>query len=392
MVDGMFIAGRADERGALNMPARRDKRTGGWFFRATVKLADGTRKRIFGTPGVPGPYADLAQTKVGAQEAERRAIAAVMSGKTAAPPKTRTEVPTLAEFHKEFLRNYAAEHKPSEKRAKTRMLEGQLLPHFGKCRLDEITMDDVEAFVRIQRERCSRKTVNNRLSVLSSLLKYAAEKGIIPEPRLKLSLGGKPNKVEAVPIELVEKLLECADPLYRAVILLSVEAGLRAGEVRGLQWGDIRDGLLTIRRGLDSQTNEVILPKHDKSRIVPISPRLAATLAALPKRGIWVCCREDGSPLTYLVDHYRGLVRLYKKAGVSVPRSPVHALRHTFGTVSAAKGVPMPVLQELMGHAEVNTTRRYIDVNEKQKREAIILAFARGSHVAAETTKGSKPE
>src|SRR4051812_20763391 len=63
------------------MSVRRDKRTGGWIFQARMKLADGTRTRIFGTPGVPGPYQDLPRTYVGAQEAERRAISEVMHGK-----------------------------------------------------------------------------------------------------------------------------------------------------------------------------------------------------------------------------------------------------------------------------------------------------------------------
>jgi len=56
------------------MPVRRDPIYGGWFFRTTVKTPDDRKVRIFGTPGVPGPYHDLAQSRIGAQEAEQRAI------------------------------------------------------------------------------------------------------------------------------------------------------------------------------------------------------------------------------------------------------------------------------------------------------------------------------
>ena len=63
------------------MPVRRDPRTGGWFFRTTVKTLDGRKLRLYGTPGVPGPYHDLAATKVGAQEAEQRAIQEVVAPK-----------------------------------------------------------------------------------------------------------------------------------------------------------------------------------------------------------------------------------------------------------------------------------------------------------------------
>lgn len=67
MVGLVVIAGR--EGRAVKMPVRRDPRTGGWFFRTTVKTLDGRKLRLYGTPGVPGPYHDLAATKVGAQEA-----------------------------------------------------------------------------------------------------------------------------------------------------------------------------------------------------------------------------------------------------------------------------------------------------------------------------------
>ena len=53
---------------------------------------------------------------------------------------------------------------------------------------------------------------------------------------------------------------------------------------------------------------------------------------------------------------------------------PIHALRHTFGTVMARR-VPLGVLQRLMGHSEVTTTMRYVDVSEDDKREAITAVF-----------------
>jgi site-specific recombinase XerD len=46
-------------------------------------------------------------------------------------------------------------------------------------------------------------------------------------------------------------------------------------------------------------------------------------------------------------------------------------------------GVPLPVLRDLMGHSDVQTTLRYVDVGEDQKRAAIAAVFGRGSHVAA---------
>src|SRR4051812_13061299 len=104
------------------MSVRRDPRTGGWFFRTTVKAPDGKRQRLYGTPGVPGPYHDLAATKVGAQEAEQRAIRSAFTSATgAATPPAKKEVPTLDEwFNGRFWTEWviARRNKPSEVEAK----------------------------------------------------------------------------------------------------------------------------------------------------------------------------------------------------------------------------------------------------------------------------------
>jgi integrase len=65
---------------------------------------------------------------------------------------------------------------------------------------------------------------------------------------------------------------------------------------------------------------------------------------------------------------------LYERAGVTKPGMLIHSLRHTFGT-EMAKRVPLPVLKELMGHSDIATTMRYVDVSDEQKRDAIALVF-----------------
>lgn len=367
------------------MPVRRDPRTKRWFFRATVKHPDGTRRRIFGTPGVPGPYQDLAASKVGAQEAERRAIAEVTHGKPAraAAPITK-EVQTIREYAATFLGSYVPTlTKPSARRAVEQILAAHVLPAFGDLVLDAIRQEHVDAFVGAAKRRgLAVKSINNRLSVLSSLLRYAIANGVIAPPRVRLrcKVPGKTGEVRAVPMTDVERVLAVAtDERHRAAVLLATEAGLRTGEIRGLQWTDIRDGQLTVRRALDKDTGEAVAPKHDKVRTVPLSPRLASALDSMRRRGLWVVSRLDGGALGY-----DGLLEvigaLYDRAEVPRPPMPIHCLRHTFGTVMAGQGVPLPVLQELMGHEDIATTRKYVDVSEEQKRAAIAAVWQpRGS-------------
>ena len=49
----------------------------------------------------------------------------------------------------------------------------------------------------------------------------------------------------------------------RNVGLVDATCGLRVGEIRGLQWTDLKDGRLTVRRALDKMTNESVPPKHN---------------------------------------------------------------------------------------------------------------------------------
>lgn len=375
------------------MPASRDHRNGMWIFRAKIRLPDGTPKRVHAVPGV-GRYRDLPRTKIGAEEAGRREIARAR-GETPEPKRKEPPPPeqkTLASYFDDFLSKYAGEHRSCERRKKRQVWNGQLKEPFGHLTLATIEQDQVDSFVVEQRRRLTKKTVANRLAVLSSLVKYAAERERTAKPRLRFTLGKIIVEIEAVPKEHVEKILALADPLYRAAVLLACEAGLRGGEIRALQWTDLRDGMIRVRRSLDTHTDEVTLPKHDRLRDVPVSERLAQALEALPKRGLWVLSKPDGSPLHHTRDLWTTIVGLYARAGVPRPSSAVHSLRHCFGTELAAQGVPLPTIQRLMGHADVRTTMRYITVGEAQLRDAVSSVFGarRGSGVAAAQKKRRK--
>src|SRR5688572_13144284 len=75
------------------MSVRRDKRFGSWFYRKWVRTSDGRKVRIFGTPKAEG----LPETRVGAEEAERRAITRVLETGEQKQLATCTEVPTVRE-------------------------------------------------------------------------------------------------------------------------------------------------------------------------------------------------------------------------------------------------------------------------------------------------------
>lgn len=368
------------------MPVRRDRRTGRWFFRAWVRHPDGHRERVFGTPGVPGAYHDIANTKTGALAAEQRAIARALGGphvEPAAPPPVR-DIPTIRGYVEPFLEGYAASHKPSSRLDKRQRLDAYILPALGDVRLDELRQEHVDRLVAVLLAKpLARKTVNNVTAVLSSLVGYAVTNKIIADPGLKYTIETQDAEMQAVDPEDVDRLLEATtDRRYRVAILLAADAGLRIGEIRALPrlevnelqreisvaWSYDRSGNLTETKGWER-------------RAVPISDRLWAEMRT--GTGRLVFARLDGEPIGY--DAVRDAIHeIYDRAGVRCPTQPWHALRHTFATTLAANGKPIHVIQELMGHKSIETTRRYMHTSRAAKRDAIDSLSPSGSHRAAD--------
>lgn len=369
------------------MPAYEDERDGKWRYRKRVTLPDGRSIRIGGTPAT--------NTKKAAEAAERAHIDRVLNPERArvtadaqATPERKEK--TIREHAETFLATYKPESKPSEKRTKRWTFEARLLPYFGDMTISELDQPTIDGFSATEIKGRSTKSVNNRLAMLSTMIKYVTGE----RSKLRFQIDGMVGEISAVPSEHVELILGIAEHRERAAVLLAAEAGLRAGEIRGLQWTDIKDGQANIRRSLDTETNEVIAPKHNKMRTVPLSPRALSALDELPKRGLWVISADDGGIIDY--DRAGGLLesvtRLYAQVGIQKPPKPIHCLRHTFGTVMARR-VPLGTLQKLMGHADIATTMRYVDVSEDDKRAAIAAVFGiSGQQVANKTGSAGSTE
>jgi len=219
------------------MPVRRDPRTDGWFFRTTVKTPDGKKLRLYGTPGVPGPYQDLAATKIGAQEAEQRAIKNAFAGATAAAtPPAEKEVPTFGEwFHGRFWNEWVVgrKNKPTEVRSKQIIYRIHLKDRLGDKRLDEIGVGEIARLrADLVAVNLTGKRINNILAVLSKALKYAADCEVIAKaPKIGMFKVERPEIV-AWDFAQYARLLAAAkaeSPEWYVGVCLAGEAGLRVG-------------------------------------------------------------------------------------------------------------------------------------------------------------------
>lgn len=373
------------------MSVRRDRRSGNWFFRSRVTRPDGRKERISGTPGVSGPFHDLPNTKVGAQEAERRAITKVMTGLTVRIESAK-EVPTIRGYVTQFMEGYSAGHKASSKRDKRQRLDAYILPHVGDTRLDALRQEHVDALVAdMLEDECSRKHVNNTTSVLSSLVKYAVKNQVMADPKLAFQIKAQSASLDFVAPEDVTRLAAAAtDARYRVALLLAADAGLRIGEIRALPWLEVNELAreISIAWSYD-RTNVLSETKGYERRAVPISERLWLAMRAVERKGPLVFARLDGKPIGY--DAVRDVAHeIYDRSGVAKPKKPWHSLRHTFGTELAAGGADIQTIRELMGHKSIETTMRYLHTTRDRKRAAIAGLVTAGSRWAAADKSTSK--
>lgn len=340
-------------------------------------MPNGTRNRITGTPNT--------DTKVAAEAAERAHIDRILHPERFATlaaevvPK-RKEMPTLKQFAERFMAEYKPKQKPSERRSKKSIITGcnGLNSFFGYMRLDEIDQPAINRYV--DSLKVEPKTINNKLTVLSTLLRYAGPDGckLIPETTLHFHVELPPSEeveiVAVAPTDVVRLIVVSPDQMKLA-IKLAAWAGLRIGEIRGLQHTDVIGDSLMVRRAID-QANNVGTPKHDRVRRVPLTAELKLALATVPQRGRWVISTTTGESVSYdrLLED---LNAMYLAAGVTVPVSekgvtmPWHSLRHTYGTEATRNGVAVKTLAKLMGHRDIKTTMRYLTVTDRDLDDAM---------------------
>jgi integrase len=356
------------------MPVRRDPRTNGWFFRTTVKLPDGTTKRLFGTPGIPGSYQDLDATKLGAQEAEQRAIKLALANAGVLAP-VKKEVPTFREWFKgRFWTEWvlARKNKPTEVRSKTIIFDNHLEPAFGDKRLDEIDVGTVARFRgKLIDKKLGEKRINNILLVLSKALRYALDCELITKvPKLGLFKVERPEIV-AWDFEQYARLVAAAKAegeTWHVAVLLAGEAGLRVGEVKELRWREDVDMIaktITVNRQVCNE--EATTPKGRTRRVVPMTNVLYDALRRMETiREGYVVRNFDGTRKPDgETDH--AIARICRKAGL--PVRYWHTLRHSFGTHAALFGVNPWRLQTWLGHKRIDETMLYVHVAEAHRRD-----------------------
>lgn len=239
------------------------------------------------------------------------------------------------------------------------------------CRPNDLTEDDIHYFV--DNYVASENTIRYYITVLGEWMKYYNDY-TLKNMGLLWNNNGTPNAKWIYRYEFNKMLTYCKDRTERMILLLGAFCGLRRNEIAELKLRDY-DGKRLIVTGKGHNKG--------KKREVPLTDVMIGEIESyLQYRKILMegrILRNDGSLLVWPVGkryintmnagHVGEIVReIAIRSGVSCS---THSLRRLFATSLFEAKVDAPVVQELMGHENIETTFRYVRKDMAKMKDAM---------------------
>ena len=205
-----------------------------------------------------------------------------------------------------------------------------------------------------------------RVHTTINAIKFYFEK-VKNRPHITFDLP-RPKKPEQLPkvhdSSCIVKMIKCTENIkHRTMLMMAYSSGLRLNEIICLRISDIDSArmVISVRRG-----------KGKKDRQALLSVKMLEQLRAYYR--IY-------KPTEYLFEGvtggqygYRSLQEVFKqakeRAGINF-KGGIHTLRHSFATHLHENGTDIRLIQELLGHSNIETTMRYTHVSRRQLQNII---------------------
>ena len=300
-------------------------------------------------------------------------------------------------------------------------------PDFGKRKIVDLKRSDIRSFynyladerhVQINTIDCIHTVLHQvlELGVEDDYLRYNPSDNALKE--LKKARNFEVTKRRALTVpeqELFEAYLSKQGQYHRwyPIFIIMLWTGMRVGEVTGLRWCDIdlEDDTISVNHTLvyyDKRNDErctfaINTPKTAAGeRIIPMLPKVKEAFM-MEKQYQEECGLESRA----VVDGYRDFIFInrfgnvqhqgtlnkalsrivrdcnfeildkpHKKDTVILPKFSNHSLRHTFTTRMCEAGVNLKVMQEILGHADAETTMDIYAEATKELKKSELDSFA----------------
>ena len=215
-------------------------------------------------------------------------------------------------------------------------------------RWSTITCEDVDKYIiHLSETGHKPSTLCRHLSSICALYRYMQRQGLQVENPAKYESRPKIGKSipNTIPIDHLFNAMAKAKGLVKMMIQILAETGIRIQECLDIRQEDIDFLNGTIR----------IKGKGNKERLVYISKETLTWLSnqnSLGNKTIFgeITQREARREIWEALKDY-----------TNAPQKSPHAIRHTYATIMAKKGMTATTLQKALGHEHLETTQKYID-------------------------------
>jgi integrase len=375
---GAIVPRRRFQKGNIIIRGKTPRRYG--MFREDVLQSNGTFKRVRRCVllGPVSSMSDRAARKSFQPFLDRVNVAAKM------PPKSGV---TLEAFVKEWRTNVAVNLKGGTTRAAESHLRAHILPKLGSFTLPEINTKAVQSFVAYLATGRSRKTVENVLLTLSSILRtakawdYAC--GSFSLTDITMPREGVKKEQRCFTDEEVGKILAAASEPFGTILAVTAVLGLRIGEVLALRLSDLDFSrkIIRVRQSIDAATR---LPQAVKSQASSADVPMPSQLGTRLRKHLQT---HDGKTDLLFVNR-RGRAfsanKLREKVlhpllvKLGIPRGGFHSMRHGATSALLADGATPAVVQKQLRHSDPRITLGiYGHVIGNQQRDAVENRSAR---------------
>lgn len=226
-----------------------------------------------------------------------------------------------------------------------------------EARWSNITMDDVDKYItNLAINGLSAATTNRKLSAISGIYSFFRHKGMAVENPCRWE--SRRKIAERIPNTIDENQLldayKYANGIARIALGLFMSTGIRIQELLDMTWESINFEQNSIR----------IKGKGRKERMVYTTADKLETLKATyemshPKGTIFKMEQRQMRTLIF------NALKPYCRAKQLSP----HAIRHTFATHAANQGANVTTLATALGHKNIETTQKYIDLRTAPTRD-----------------------
>jgi integrase/recombinase XerD len=289
---------------------------------------------------------------------------------------TTMELPAKEHIESYMRHKWRMNHKRSTLKSSFHTVSSFLIFYagLGKRQLIDIVSDDLEAFIEHEQDRGLKvTTARTRLKQLRAFMRFLIDQEIISEHVLKRKIKLKvPDSLpRAIAPGDVRKLLGVIEKTRdRALILVLLRTGMRIGELLGLKMIDldVREKKIHIYEG----------EKNCLGRVVYLSDD------ALMALKLWISKRKPEKEYLFYGLGTKQLcytmarnifTQSLRETGLQGKGYTLHSLRHTFASELLNAGMRLECLQLLLGHRDIEMTRRYARLTDRSREEEYFRAM-----------------